>query len=138
MERSIKTTYETGYCFGGTQCFQFDTFSEAFMLASEKDLNYLICSKEFLSGVEKRTFVCWDNVRILTFDQILQRLEDPADKRAFSRRRNQDGVFIFNGEDEEPVYPRSFMTGKHFDKVERISDKRAKFLKEKFAANVSA
>ena len=138
MERSIKTTYETGYCFGGTRCLQFDNFSEAFMCASEEGLNYLICCKEFLNGSQKKTFVCWDHVKILTFDQILERLEDPSDRRACMQRRNQNWVFVFNGVDEEPVYPRSFMSEMHFDKVERISEERAKFLKEKFSANVSA
>lgn len=131
--RSIKKTYETGYCFGGTRCRQFESFSEAFIQASEEGLNYVVCCQEFLSGAQKKTFICWDNVKILTFSQILERLEDPADQRAFKQRRNQDGIFLFNGEDEEPIYPRSFMSGIHFHKVERLSDERSRFLKEKFS-----
>ena len=130
--KRVAITYETGGCFGGTQFMEFNSFAEGFKQATIAGLNYLICRLTFNSGRERKIFFCWDNVKILTYPQILEMLSDPMDIQVFSARKNKEMVFLYNGTDEDITSPRSIMSRVDYHRVKRILEPTCSILKKKF------
>lgn len=123
-------SFQIGNCFGGATCTEFDNFRDAFVAATEKKFNYVVCIDDVLNS-EVRTFVCWDNIHIVSYEQVLNRLEDPCDIKTFKERRNK-GSFILQADDNNsPVYYYSFMNTINFNRTVRISDRCSRSLKRR-------
>ncbi len=128
--KKIGRSFQIGNCFGGATCKEFDNFCDAFVAATEKKFNYVVCIDDVLNS-EVRTFVCWDNIQVVSYDQVLRRLEDPCDIKTFKERRNK-GSFILQADDNNsPVYYYSFMSTINFDRTVRISDRFSRSLKRR-------
>lgn len=129
--KKIGRSFQIGNCFGGAICKEFDNFLAAFTAATKEKFNYVVCVDNLLDGKTEETFVCWDNIQVVSYDQVLRRLEDPCDIKTFKERKNK-GNFVLQADDNNsPVYYYSFMSTINFNRTVRISDRCSRSLKRR-------